>query len=153
MVKSQKMKPQRNGNRRPETGDRKNKVQNGDCYQMAEKINKFEDLNVWKESMNLTVELFETIKNWKDFGFRDQIRRSAVSIPSNIAEGFERKSNKEFIQFLYIAKASCGELRTQLYLAIKINLIEKKRGEEFIEWSRKISSMLFKLIKTRKEKF
>jgi len=87
---------------------------------------KFEDLNVWKESMKLSVDVYKAIKNCKDFGFRDQIFRSTVSIPSNIAEGFERQSNKEFIQFLYIAKASCGELRTQLYLAIKINLLEKK---------------------------
>jgi four helix bundle protein len=120
---------------------------------MTVKIEKFEDLNVWKESMDLSIELYKKLKDCKDYGFRDQIHRSMISVPSNIAEGFERQSNKEFIQFLYIAKASCGELRTQLYLAIKINMIEKRRGEEFIERTRKISSMLFKLIKTRKEKF
>jgi four helix bundle protein len=94
---------------------------------MTVKIEKLEDLNVWKESMDLSIELYKKLKDCKDYGFRDQIHRSMVSFPSNIAEGFERQSNKEFIQFLYIAKASCGELRTQLYLAIKINMIEKRR--------------------------
>jgi len=120
---------------------------------MAEKIEKFEDLNVWKESMRLAIEIYRVLDGCKNYGLRDQLQRSAISIPSNIAEGFERQSNKEFIQFLYIAKASCGELRTQLYLAIEVNTIEKIRGEEFIERTRKISSMLFKLIKARKEKF
>ena len=120
---------------------------------MPERIEKFEDLNVWKESMRLSVELYGSLKDCKDYGFRDQIQRSAVSIPSNIAEGFERQSNKEFIRFLYIAKASCGELRTQLYIAIELGIIDKKRGEEFIERTRKISAMLFKLIKFRKENY
>ena len=120
---------------------------------MAEKIGKFEDLNVWKESMRLAIEIYQVLEGCKNFSLQDQLHRSAISIPSNIAEGFERQSNKEFIQFLYIAKASCGELRTQLYLAIKINTIEKSSGEEFIERTRKMSSMLFKLIKARKEKF
>lgn len=71
---------------------------------MKEKIEKFEDLNVWKESMCLSVELYKSLKDCKDYGFRDQIQRSAISIPSNIAEGFERQSNKEFIQFLYFLK-------------------------------------------------
>ena len=84
---------------------------------MSGKIEKFEDLNVWIEGMNLAVDIYKSFVNCKDFGFRDQIRRSAVSIPSNISEGYERQSNKEFIRFLFIAKGSVAELRTQLYLA------------------------------------
>ena len=116
-------------------------------------IHKFEDLEVWKEGMRLASDVYKSLKNSKDFGLRDQMQRAAVSIPSNIAEGFERKSNKEFIQFLFIAKSSCGELRTQIYLATEIRVLEKSIGNELLEKTRKISSMLYKLISTRKEKF
>jgi len=103
--------------------------------------------------MRLTCELYAQMKTCKDYGLRDQMQRSALSIPSNIAEGFERHSNKEFIQFLYIAKSSCGELRTQIYVAIEVGHIEKSIGTELIEKTRKISAMIYKLIKTRKGKF
>ncbi len=117
------------------------------------KIEKFEDLEVWKESMRLVTEIYQQFKLINDFGFRDQIQRSAVSVPSNISEGYERNSNKEFIQFLFIAKGSCGELRTQLYLAVNLKMIEHQKGLELLEHSRKISAMLFNLIKIRKENF
>jgi len=80
----------------------------------------FEDLEVWKEARRLTNEIYGATRNdgfSKDFGLRDQIQRAAVSIMSNIAEGFERGGNQEFIQFLYIAKGSCGEVRAQLHVA------------------------------------
>ncbi len=103
--------------------------------------------------MRLAVNLYTHFKECKDFSFRDQIRRSAVSIPSNIAEGYERQTNKEFIQFLFIAKGSCGELRTQIYLALELEYVEKDLGKELIDRTHKISAMLFNLIKTRKDKF
>jgi len=81
------------------------------------------------------------------------MHRSAVSIPSNISEGFERKGNKEFIQYLYIAKGSCAELRTQLYIAMKTQTIDNQKASELIEVTKKISAMLYSLIKTRKTKF
>ena len=120
---------------------------------MSGQVHKFEDLNVWKESMRLARDIYRELKNCKDFGLRDQMQRSAVSIPSNIAEGFERNSNKEFIRFLYISRGSCAELRTQLYIAIDIELIENEIGDEYLERSRKISAMLSRYIKTRMEKF
>lgn len=120
---------------------------------MADTIEKFEDLKVWKESMRLAVEICKALKECKNYGLRDQIQRSAVSIPSNIAEGFERQSNKEFIQFLYIAKASCAELRTQLFIAIETDILKQGTGKDFIERTRKISAMLYNFIKTRKEQF
>ena len=94
------------------------------------KIQKFEDLNVWKESVKLSVKIYKSLKNCKDFGLRDQLQRSAVSIPSNIAEGFDRKGNKEFIQFLYIAKGSCSELRTQLYIAVEVGIILAAKAQK-----------------------
>lgn len=116
-------------------------------------IKKFEDLIVWKEGMQLTIQLYRELENCTDFGLRDQIQRAATSIPSNIAEGFERNSNKEFIRFLYIAKSSAGEVRTQLYLCKALGVISPKRCTQFIGMTKKISAMLFNLIKTRKERF
>jgi len=120
---------------------------------IKEKIESFEDLNVWKESISLSVDFYNYLKKCRDYGLRDQLQRSAVSIPSNIAEGYERDTNKEFIRFLYIAKGSSAELRTQLHIAIKVNIVEKKIGIQLINRTRKISSMLYNLIKTRSEKF
>jgi four helix bundle protein len=120
---------------------------------MDNKIEKFEDLLVWQEGVQLSTEVYNHLKNCTDFGFRDQIRRASVSIPSNIAEGYDRQTNKEYIQFLFIAKGSCAEVRTQLYVAINVGIIPKESAEPLLEKTRKISAMLTRLIKTRKEKF
>jgi len=113
----------------------------------------FENLQVWQRSVALSVEIYKALEHCKDYGLRDQMHRSAVSIPSNISEGFERKGNKEFIQYLYIAKGSCAELRTQLYIAMTTGTIEHQKASELIEVTKKISAMLYKLIETRKTKF
>lgn len=84
------------------------------------KIERFEDLEVWQLSKLLANQIYDATalgKFSQDYVLRDQVRRAAVSIFSNIAEGFERNGNKEFIQFLYIAKASCGEVRAQMAFA------------------------------------
>jgi four helix bundle protein len=120
---------------------------------MANTVKKFEDLEIWKEGMRLASEVYRHMRLCKDYGLQDQMRKSGLSIPSNIAEGFERHSNKEFIQFLYIAKGSCGELRTQLYLAMEVGHIEKEQGMGLVESTRKISAMIYKLIQTRKTNF
>lgn len=120
---------------------------------MVKKIEKFEDLQVWKEGMQLTTQIYTSLVNCNDFGLRNQMQRAAVSIPSNIAEGYERNSNKEFIQHLFISKGSCAELRTQIYLAIKIGILNESMGNELLELTKKISAMLMKLIKTRRENF
>lgn len=89
----------------------------------------FEELEVWKLAMDLCTEIY-LITNFdafsKDFGLKDQIRRSSVSVPSNIAEGYERDSKNQFLYFLSIAKGSCGELKTQLRIARNLNYIDEK---------------------------
>ncbi len=120
---------------------------------MGKKIESFEDLEVWKEGMRLTSDIYSLLGKCKDFSLRDQIHRAAVSIPSNIAEGFERQTNKEFIYFLFVAKGSCGELRTQLYLAIELDIIEKEIGLNLVDKCRKVPSMLYNLIQTRRRNF
>ncbi|MBN8823348.1 MULTISPECIES: four helix bundle protein [unclassified Spirosoma] len=117
------------------------------------KIEQFEDLIVWKEGLRLAIDVYKSLAECKDFSLRDQMRRCSVSVPSNIAEGFERNSNKEFIRFLRISKGSSGELRTQLYIAIGVGLLDEESGKELINQSRLISRMLQSLIKTRLEKF
>ena len=107
-----------------ETGNRRRK--NGDWMN---KIEKFEDLKVWQEGIKLTVDIYNELKDCRDFGLRDQMQKASVSIPSNIAEGYDRHSNKEYIHFLYIAKGSCSELRTQLYIALKTGTIQKNTAK------------------------
>lgn len=106
----------------------------------------FENLDVWKEGCRLAVAVYSATKSCKDVGLRDQLQRSAVSISSNIAEGSERRSGKEFIQFLYIAKGSAAELRTQLYIAAKIGVIDNGTAKALAGDARRISAMLQNLI-------
>ena len=89
---------------------------------------RFENLDVWKRSSRLCVEVYKELAHCKDFGFKDQVTRSSLSIPSNIAEGFERDTDKDGNKFFYYAKGSCGELRTQIYIGIEIGYIKKKQG-------------------------
>jgi four helix bundle protein len=91
------------------------------------RIEKFEDLIAWQKARELTKNIYRVTKNGdfsKDFGLRDQIRRSSVSVMSNIAEGFERGGRSEFHQFLVIAKGSCAELKSQLYVALDAEYID-----------------------------
>ena len=84
------------------------------------KITRFEGLECWQEATSLAIDIYKITSEGdfgKDYGLRDQLRRAAVSIASNIAEGKERETPSEFIRFLYIAKGSTGELKTQLYIA------------------------------------
>ena len=99
------------------------------------------------------MDIYNSLKLCKDYGLKDQLQRAAVSIPSNIAEGFERQSNKEFIQYLFIAKGSCGELRTQIHIASRLKIFSDKVSEKLLEKTRKVSAMTYNLIKTRREKF
>lgn len=111
-------------------------------------IQRFEDIISWQKSKELTLLIYSLFSESKDFGFRDQIQRASVSIMNNIAEGFERKSNKEFKQFLFIAKGSCGEVRSMLYLAEELNKISAKDFTKLHSLSVEISKLLSGLIKT-----
>lgn len=116
------------------------------------KFNKIEEIDVWQNGIELVEAVYElTYKNnlfQKDFALRDQIRKSAISIPSNISEGFERESNQEFIRFLFIAKGSCGELRTQLFIAYELKYVSKEDYEKINEKCLIISRKLMNLIKS-----
>ena len=113
----------------------------------------FEDLEIWKEGMRLSVLVYKLMKDCKDYGFKDQIQRASVSVPSNIAEGFERQTNKEFIHFLYIAKGSCGELRTQIYLAKEFGYLNQDDYKNLLDISKLLSAKIQKFINTRKNQF
>lgn len=102
----------------------------------------FEDLEVWQRGCRLAVEVFRKFATCKNFSLKDQIQRAALSVPSNIAEGAERGSNKDFAHFLNFSKGSCGELRTQLYIARKLDFISKAAFDQLIAESKELSAML-----------
>jgi four helix bundle protein len=102
----------------------------------------FEDLEVWQRGCRLAVDIFKTFASCGDFTMQDQVQRAALSVPSNVAEGYERNSNKEFIRFLNIAKGSCGELRTQLYISRKLDFLTKSDFDRLIGEAKEISAML-----------
>ena len=108
----------------------------------------FEKLDVWKRSARMCVDVFKALENSREYGFRDQIFRASLSIPSNIAEGYERGSSKEFRRFLSIAKGSCAEVRTQLYIGREAKILPDKLAGTLISETREVSKMLQGLIKT-----
>ncbi len=114
------------------------------------KYQQFEDLIVWQEGVKLSCDIYRAFSNSREYAIKDQIIRSSISIPSNVAEGFERQSDKEFVRFLYYAKGSSGELRTQLYIANRLCLIDETVCKEAIVRSRRISGMIQNLITTIK---
>lgn len=112
------------------------------------KISKFEDIIAWQKGRELTLYIYSHFSNCKDFGFKNQIFRAVISIINNIAEGFERKGDKEFKHFLFIAKGSCAEVRSMLYLALDLNYITSKEFNSAYNLSIEISRLLSGFIKT-----
>jgi len=112
---------------------------------MSTRIEKFEDFIAWQKARSLTREIYK-ITNLpafsRDFGLKDQIRRAAVSIMSNIAEGFERRRPSEFHQFLSIAKGSCAELRSQLYIALDVEYIPQTRFRELMSIAEEVGQVV-----------
>jgi four helix bundle protein len=111
------------------------------------KIERFEDLLVWQKSRKLVFEIYKIFSKSRDFSFRDQIQRASVSIMNNVAEGFERKGNKEFIRFLFMAKGSCGEVRSMLYTARGLGYTDDHKFDKLYLMSEEISKILSGLIK------
>jgi len=108
-------------------------------------IQKFEDLKVWQKAREVNLQIYKLSNKGtfsKDFGLRDQIRRASISIISNIAEGFERNGNKEFNQFLSIAKASAAEIRSQLYVANDLEYISIEELNEIMNGLTEVSKMI-----------
>ncbi len=109
----------------------------------------FEDLEVWKRACRLAVAVVRAFSKSKEYILKDQMVRAAISIPSNIAEGYERDSRLDVIRFLRIAKGSAAELRTQCYIALKLELLAQGQCQSFIQETKEISAMLQGLIRAR----
>jgi len=112
------------------------------------KIERFEDIIAWKKGKELTLLVYNVLKTSKDFGFKSQIERASVSIMNNIAEGFERRTNKEFKNFLFIAKGSTGETRSMLSLGLELKYITEKDFKKMYNLSVEISRLLSGFIKS-----
>jgi len=111
-------------------------------------IEKFEDIISWQKARELSVLIYNLLKTNRDFSFNDQIKRAVVSISNNIAEGFERRSNKEFKQFLFIAKGSCAEVRSMLYIGSDLGYFKADDYKKCYNLSVDTSKLLSGLIKT-----
>ena len=119
------------------------------------KIERFEDIVAWQKGMELCDAVYSITskENFaKDYALKDQIRKSAISVPSNISEGFERESNNQFIYFLVIAKASAGELRTQLYIAKNQKYISAEEFEKLKEQCHAVSKLISGFVSYLREK-
>ena len=112
------------------------------------KIEKFEDVVAWQKSKILSLEVYRLFKNNRDFSFRDQIQRAAISVMNNIAEGFERRSDKELVNFFYIAKGSCGEVRSMLHIALELGYISDSDFLKISNLSLEVSKIISGFIKS-----
>lgn len=117
-------------------------------------IKRFEDIKAWKKARELTKAVYDITKTGKfskDFGLKNQIQRASVSSMSNIAEGFDRQSNKEFVQFLVIARASISETKSQLYVAIDQQYINQEQFKSLYDLSNDIVSLINGFIRCLKK--
>lgn len=112
------------------------------------KILKFEDIVAWRKAQDLAVLVYGEFSELKDYGFKDQICRATVSISNNIAEGFDRNTSKEFIRFLYISKSSCSEVKSMMYLARRLEYLNKDSFDKVTGLCDEISKMIRGLIQS-----
>lgn len=106
------------------------------------KITGFEEIEAWKEARELVKDIYSGFSNCRDFSFRDQIQRAGISIMANISEGFERNTNKEFINFLSIARGSCAEVKSLLYTAVDIGYIGNDLFDTLYGRTNKINGLI-----------
>lgn len=111
-------------------------------------ITRFEDIIAWQKSKALTVAIYKICSELRDYGYKDQLQRAAVSVMNNIAEGFERRSNKELKQFLFIAKGSCGEVRSMIRLGAELAYITEAQCEQLTDQATEVSKLLSGFIKS-----
>ena len=113
-------------------------------------LNRFEDIEAWRKARVLVKEVYKVTaaaKFSKDFSLRDQIQRAAVSIISNIAEGFSRQTDKEFVQFLHIAKGSTSEVQSQLYIALDLGYISQEEFDSLYKRADEVGRLIFGFIR------
>lgn len=112
---------------------------------MSRSIERFEDLIAWQKARKLTRDIYQITRQGsfaKDFGLSGQIQRAAVSIMSNVAEGFERGSRAEFHQFLSVAKASCAEVRSQLYVAFDVGYLDRAEFDDLLTQAEELARII-----------
>jgi four helix bundle protein len=123
---------------------------------MEGKINSFEDLVIWQKAMDMATKIYKLVEEnnaiRRDFGLKDQFKRTAISISDNIAEGFEYNNNADFYRFLRIAKGSCGEIRNKILFIIKLEFISKEVGQSLFEEIVYLGNQIGSLMKKVKEK-
>lgn len=106
-------------------------------------MKRFEEIDSWKQARILTKDIYSAFNSCKDYSFRDQIQRASISISANIAEGFERNTNKEFLHFLHISRGSVGEVRSFLYLALDLEYIDEKTFDTLYTRAENVSKLLY----------
>ena len=102
----------------------------------------FEDLRIWQDAQNIVLEIYEMFKDIKDYGFRDQIQRAAISISNNIAEGSEYSSDAMMIRYLRTSKGSCGEVKNMLYLCPKLGYCSEEKAVELIRKCKSLTNAI-----------
>ena len=118
-------------------------------------VERFEDLRVWRQGIELVKQIYRVTRQdqlGRDFGLRDQLRRAAVSVPANIAEGFERRSRKEYLQFLNISKGAVSEVRSLLRLALEVGYLDEANYQTLHDQATQSSRMLATQIRVIGEK-
>lgn len=122
-----------------------------DTVPQKKPVRKFEDLYVWQQARELVRLVYSATEPWRDRSLQDQIRRAAVSVISNIAEGFERGTKDEFLYFLYVARGSCGEVRSQLYVAVDQKYLNQESFVKLQDKADYVSRLIAKFIASYKK--